>query len=308
MSNNKRYNTDYDLSDLALEGKESARGEFITVCPICQANKEAAEPGRIYDKRKLYIDPTMSVGHCFVCETVFLDKTGLSKLKMQKTWVNLSVDEPEFISVPYTRPDQKNVESLNYLINRCPQLYRDLDFNKMGFCCSNEKVVIKFILKGQNYYYQLRYVNPEKSNNGVKYYMPVTGDLGKPLYFAGGSYNSFAPTILVEGVFTALVEKLLLPQVNVVAVLGHYLTPFQTSMLKSLGNFGPIYVHMDETKLSETLMRSMRRDFKNLHVIANYSDKLDSEELIRYNKITPDDYRSYLMNEMSKANRVLRVF
>ena len=303
----REYITDYELVALLQQdagSRETSRGEFVTVCPVCKARKEQEEPGRCYDKRKLYIEPTMSCGFCFCCNTVFLDKSGLSKLKVKKEWTPLSIEGPEFISIPYNRPDMHDEKSHQYLIDRCPQLYSQYDLSSLGFYCVPDKVVIKFMLNGDNYYYQLRYLDPEKSNSGMKYYMPVTGSLGKPLYFAFGQYNPYQPTILVEGVFTALVEKMLLPNYNVVAVLGHYLTKFHLDMLTSLGVFSNLFIHMDTVDMSQALKRSIRQSFKQAKVIRNFSNTLDSEELIRLGKVTPEYYRDYLLQETNTKTKL----
>lgn len=308
----KTYVTDYDLSELIKSDRcfENSRGEFVVPCPICKARKDEETPGRDYGKlkkeRKLNIEPTLTCGFCFVCNSTFLTKDRLARLKMPTVDSPLVIEEPEFISIPYTRPDPHNEESHKYLIERCPQLYKDADLSAMGFYCSNEKIVIVFKLNGDSYYYQLRYVDPEKSNNGIKYYMPVTGASGKPLYFAGGTYNPYCPTILVEGVFTALVEKLLLPGFNVVAVLGHYLTDFQLNQLKSLGMFNQVWVHMDEVRMSWDLKKSVPYPLsRNFKVLPNYSETLDSEEIIRKGMLTPEAYRQYLLGFLVQPSRLV---
>ena len=112
---------------------------------------------------------------------------------------------------------------------------------------------------------------------------------------------------MVEGVFTALVEKLLLPDCNVVAVLGHYLTEFQAKWLASLGMFNQTWIHMDEPDMSWDLKKKLPKDFaRQFKVMPNFSSKYDSEEIIRMKILTVEKYREFLLDILNK-DRILKL-
>ena len=306
------YVTDYNLVDLIedQDAKLACNGEYMLVCPECKEEKENNDPKYSdvpYTKKKLYIDEGMSVGYCFRCCRVFLDKSGISRMKSNTSWSNIKIKESEMIYLPYNRIPPEDKESDDYLINRCPQLYRNIDLKLFGIIPTKRKLVIKFMMNKNNYYYQLRFLYPDEDNEGNRYYSPYTGDLGKPIYYALGKFNPSNPTILVEGVFTAISEKLLVgPDVNVVAILGHSLTKYQLNMLQSNGQFNTVYVHMDETKLSNDLAKKLRSTYPDVRVIPSLFNGLDTEEIIRLGKMTPLEYHNYLMDKMN-LNDVLRL-
>jgi len=308
----KNYITCYNLIDLIEDQSATlaCNGEYMLVCPECKDEKERTDPKYLdtpYVKKKLYIDEGMSVGYCFRCNGIFLDKSGISRMKSNRSWSKLTLHEGESIYLPYSRTPPLDEESNDYLINRCPQLYKDIDLKVFGIYPTSRKLVIKFLLRDFNYYYQLRFLYPDEDNEGNRYYSPYTGDLGKPIYYALGQFNPYLPTVLVEGVFTAISEKLVLgSSVNVVALLGHSITEFQINMLQSRGIFDKIYVHMDETGLSKSLARRLKGTFPRLQVIPSLFDGLDSEEIIRDGKLSKIEYREYLMDQMN-LNDVLRL-
>ena len=305
---------EYDLSDLIdlQDEKINSHGEYEITCPLCKDEKESFDEKYIdkeYTKRKLHIDPSMSVGYCHRCGTAFFDKSGISVMKHGSKWKNLRISEPEFICIPYKREPKLDESSSNYLLNRCPQLYSKIDLKEYGILPIYRKLVIKFDLNGEDFFYQLRYQYPDEDNEGNRYYTPVTGNLGKPLYFALGKFNPANPTIIVEGVFTAISEKLLAgPNINVIAILGHAITNFQMNMLNSLGQFGPLFIHMDETSLSIEILKTIKSYYPSARVIPtlNYKNEegklMDTEEIIRYGKMTPYEYHNYLLNKMNLNN------
>lgn len=308
---------DYDLSDLILEQSEKrdSKGEYLCTCPICKAEKDLEEKYEIsgYNKRKLYIDPSMSIGFCQRCKTTFIDKTGISRMKVNNSWKNIQIAEPQFISIPYNREPKFDESASKYLLSRCPSLYSKIDLNQFGIIPTYRKLIIKFDLNGSNFYYQIRYQFPDEDNDGQRYYSPVTGEYGKPLYFALGKFNPAYPTILVEGVFTAITEKLIIgKEVNVIAILGHYVTNFQLRMLQNIGLMNDLFIHMDETELSFNIKKDLRHKYPNAKVIPNLNFKnnenkiMDSEELIRYNAISAYEYHNYLIDKMDTEKLIIK--
>lgn len=285
------YNSDYELIDLVKAQNAKLTGEeYIVTCPICQLNK-----GQTYQKTKLYIHNSLQYGHCFVCNTTFLNhsKPNFKPILQKK----VQLDEFQWPTLAYIGQDNQDKAALGYLQQRCPQLYSDFDFHKYGFYCLPNKVIINFQKKQQKYFYQIRYIDLNQSN-GQRYYIPPVSE-GKPIYIALGQYDPFAPTMLVEGVFTALVEKLLLGKdFNVLAILGHSISKYQLFLLKQLGIMNKIYIHMDTMQYSNDVRKELRDNFRNASVIPNWSEKLDSEELIREGHITVEHYRDFLLNNL----------
>lgn len=202
----------------------------------------------------------MEVGHCFVCESVFLNKSAKSLL-IKQAEKSIKINTFSTTSLLYLGEDEFDPLTKKYLISRCPPLYSDFDFHQYGFYCLEDKAVIKFYKGNKEYFYQIRYVNPTK-HGGHRYFIPsVEEEQGKPLYVTLGEYDPFKPTLLVEGIFTALVEKLLLlDYCNVLAVLGHSVSEYQLSMLKDWGQMNPqIFVHMDTIDYSKKVVKELKK-------------------------------------------------
>ena len=97
----------------------------------------------------------MSVGHCFVCESVFLNKSGKRDMVFNLT-SKIEVKQPSvFPNIRFLGEDQHCPEAEKYLKDRCPQLYSDFDFHKYGFYTLGDKVIIKFLKDTKDYFYQI---------------------------------------------------------------------------------------------------------------------------------------------------------
>lgn len=282
----------YDLHDLAMlpTSKQIPSGEYVCICPECQSNK-----GYGYNKAKLYITSDFAVGHCFVCEGTFLGKKDSTIVKPLE---NLSMAAPTSSDVQYVGQSILSADGLAYLHNRCPALYANVDFPSIGIIPLAKKIIIRFLLGIKEYYYQIRYMFPDE-HDGNRYFSPPILDSGKPIYIASGNFDANKPTILVEGVFTALAEYLTLNgTANVLAMLGHTLSKFQISFLQSIGCYGQLFIHMDTTAYSADFAKKLKKHYPTAKIIPSYSDKYDSEEIIAKGILPVESYRKYLASSM----------
>ena len=286
------YLTGYDLYDLVMQqtSKQLPSGEYLCICPECQSLK-----GYNYNKAKLYITSDFTVGHCFVCENTFIAKKDSTIVRPLDA---LSIANPTGLEIKYEGAPTISQESLAYLRARCPALYNDVDFQELGFLPIAKKIIIRFLLGIKEYYYQIRYLHPEE-NGGNRYYSPPVLESGKPIYITGGKFDASKPTVLVEGVFTALTEWLLLKgNANVLAMLGHTLSKFQLAFLQSLGCYGQLFVHMDTTAYSADFLKKLKKSYPTANLIPSYSNSYDSEEIISKGILPVESYNRYLQSYM----------
>lgn len=295
------YLSGYDLREIANRpsSKLSPSGEYICICPHCQSIK-----GKDYSKAKLYIMKNFSTGYCFVCGNTFLGKKDSSIVMPLPT---INVETPANVDIQYHGNPVIAQESIDYLYNRCPALYSGVDFQQLGFVPTIRKIIIRFFLGLREYYYQIRYLHPDEDNQGRRYYSPPVLDSGKPVYIVGGKFDALKPTILVEGVFTALAEYLILKsEVNVLAMLGHTPSKFQTTFLQNLGCYQQLFVHMDTTAYSSDFLKKFSQSYPTARIIPSYSDKYDSEEIIAKGILSVESYENYLKAHM-KPQYVLSI-
>jgi hypothetical protein len=287
---------DYELKDLVKEQEVSLTGEhYVVVCPKC-AQRHLMEGQPNYKKRKLYITKKLDTSYCFVCNTVFLNKSDKDRKKneigklYEEHEVNLK-HNTEFSPIPYRFSSTKDEESIKYLLGRSKYYNIDELIND-GFYPEKDKVIINYLYHGNKYFYQIRYIHPK---DGRKYYIPPTDF--KPLYFAKGEFSTFKPTILVEGAFSSYCLKLVVPEYNVVAVQGKTITDKQIEMLQDVGGIlTPTFLFMDESEISFNVLKALKRNraFGRLRVIKNDFGK-DPEELSGYFN-SKDEYRKYILD------------
>lgn len=303
MEDGKIINTQFSLKKLAEGAKPNSSGEYAVVCPLCRKRHE--DEGVPYSKKKLYIAKDFGTSYCFVCHTVFMDKSRKAEEEEKKKALTVrdlekfvpSEKPPEFKEMAYEFETHPDAESKAYLTSRSP--YYSLDeMLKDGFRPDAGKIIINYMLGGRKFFYQVRYLHPR---DGRKYFLPPTDF--KPVYFAKGEFNPFRPTIITEGAFSSYCLKLAVPEYNVIAVQGSSMTSNQIRQLEDLGGImSPTYIFLDETDLSRSLMAKLRksRRFGKIAVLRN-SSGMDPEELSR--KYDKDEYRERVLREISRSGQ-----
>lgn len=259
--------------------------EFVCICPLCKLRHKSD-----YSNRKLYITRDYSVGHCFVCDNTF-QNINYNESKSVNNPDNfditldigsdgLSLPELDLSLLDILHSASSNPDSVNYLHNRNPYLNPD----KYDLRYTRNKLVIPFRYSNNIIYYQIRFLDP--TNPRMKYYTP--GNSIKPFYIASDHWDSDRPTILTEGVFSAIGVDCTGIDANVIALLGNTITDYQFNLLAYLG-YTDIYCYLDKYELSNKLAQTLKCNHNvNSRLIppVTYGSELDQEEEL--NRIGPD--------------------
>lgn len=288
--------TSYNLEELVKNDphvRMTYNGEYLVVCPECRMEK-----GEGYEKRKLQIDPTFTVGWCHRQGIAFVSSDNLSAMKNSKVTKLLSISNPEWISIPYNREVKEDEDAEKYLYSRSTY-YSNLNLISKGFLPVKNKIIVQFWINGENYFYQIRYTNPDRDNEGTRYYTPPTPH--KPFYLANGKdrkWDPFSYLFITEGVFSAFALSLVFPEHNVIAVLGSSITTFELDMLERFGVLNKVFISMDEARISRSIQERIRGKYKGSRIIPSI-DAMDPEEMLNY--LGKEEYRKYCESYMNPS-------
>lgn len=275
----KRTISTYRLMDLVDKdehgGEPGTKDDFIIVCPYCLSFR-----GK--ERRKLYITRDYSVGHCWCCDSVYVNprlltdkfKAPIFKDKTKSIEFE-SIDSVDMYS--YDNASEYSEKGIQYLSTRPDRFIKD-DFNRWG---------IRFTFNGAIYpiywnrdfepvYYQTRFYNPKDSH---KYFMPPIAN--KP--FAMIQKGITDTCIIVEGIYGGIAMARSNPELTVIAMLGKVLTDYHIWLFSQLDWINNYIVFLDETELSMNWLK----DFKNsglLYETLSYieSTGFDPDEFQRY--------------------------
>lgn len=258
-----------------IEGVKDSPNEYVRKCSYCMKNYN-------YQKPKLYIKKDLSVGHCFHCDSVFLNRqlqesevctevTRMIRFKGFNKKRDFSL--PEFDATYYFESKDEDKKCIEYLHNRNPKL----NYSDYGIKFRRGKVVIPFYLYGKVVYYQIRYLNPVGS---MKYFNPV---IPNKIPYILPTRPVGHKVVLVEGCFDAFAAEHLFPKdYAIIALLGKTVTEYQISLLRDF-RVDDFTIYLDKTELSRNLVSKLKEvdDFS----IAKYriigSDGTDPEEYLR---------------------------
>jgi hypothetical protein len=283
----------YDQAYINLiHSNKSAKTEFVCVCPLCRDRK-----GPQYSNRKLYITSDFSVGHCFVCDTAFvnLDNESPTDKPIQEEFdidTNFEVDGLTLPNIDLSlllklKPANESQDAIKYLYDRNPYIIPE----KYDLRYIKNKLIIPFKIEGKDIFYQIRYLIP--FNPKMKYYTPA---YIKPFYIASDHWDPYRPTILTEGVFSAIGVDCTGINANIVALIGNCITKYQMSLLRYLG-FNDLYCYLDKIELSKKLMSNIRDvhgiNAKFIPPVTSGSE-LDQEEELR--RIGPKRLQEHILN------------
>ena len=240
---------------------------------ICECKHCIETEGK--HKRKLYIKKDFSVGHCFICDSIFINETEEIPEELRFTPIqrfipfqNRSIDFPDIDCSYYLDSNEIDEVSAKYLKNRNPKL----DFNKYKLKCRHNRIVIPFYYKDELIYYQVRYINPI----GAKYFNPKTQH--KPLYLVPNQeFTDVA--ILAEGTFDIMaLDCMYGPEYTKIGLLGKTVTNSQLKFLKYY-DFKKFIISLDELELSMKLKLKLETEFGvECQVI---DTQIDPEEYVR---------------------------
>ncbi len=278
----------------------SSTKNYRVVCPRCL---ERNNNNRLdYTKRHLSISGDLSQGYCFRCDGVFKDKlSGLSgEVDTSYNVMDAKLIEHEINTKPFETaiPLEECEEGTNYIKDRNP--YYNITSNQFDLKCKSNKIFIPYKnLVGKVIYYQIRYLDPEKSPTKSKYYNPPVEH--KPIYIAPHStgeiyWNPTNPSILVEGALTAIALKITVgDDVNVIGAMGKVLTSHHLTWLFSLGSFNNLFVMMDSIELSIPVSELLTKNRILNQIIP--SEGQDAEECLVAQGL--DTYRAYVMSYLN---------
>ena len=237
----------YGVKDMnQVEPHVNNQGEYVIHCPFCK--KEG------HRKHKLYIKSDLSIGHCYVCDRVYINVTdevdvsyripsGISSWLPTDSGFKLIKLEHEYWSLDRFKYefDDYDERGYNYLVSRHPfmaELYKILDFK---FVDGN--IAMPFKYHGEIFYYQIRF----SGKSDIRYYFPPLPGGGKPPYIIEhGDNKNF---IVCEGVFDAIACLIMAPDYTPMAVLVSSISDYQIEFLRE---YVPdkIIVYMDDTEKS----------------------------------------------------------
>lgn len=267
----------YQVNDIeAAESNIKSNGEYIIHCPFCK------EEG--HKKHKLYIKSDLSVGHCFVCcrdyvnvpdedSEVFEFKVNvptISSFLGASNTVNLvRLSDPNWTLDMYKYEfDSYDETGVNYLLGRhqfMGELYKLLEFKFW-----NGNVVMPFKYRGEIFYYQIRFSNP---NSKIRYFFPPIS--AKPPYII--EVGNCKKIIICEGIYDAISLLFQAKDFTPVAVLGSSISDYQMSFIRE---YAPeeILVYMDDTEKSKKIADRVKSviDYCPVNIIK--SDGTDPEE------------------------------
>lgn len=235
--------------DLKLLVEKKATGQttshHIVECPGC------AEILKLV-RYKLYILKDFSVGYCHRCHSIFHNEesSAVETAEDKMTLINEDGETLERFKLEtidtsyYLGSSLESAEGIRYLADRYPEL--SVRYKEFGIRFRRNKVVIPFYYNDALIYYQIRYIKPVDDK---RYHSPPIS--AKPLYIIRrpGSRKY----MIVEGVFGAIAASFKYPDVNIIAVLGSYLTNYQLWWLESLGPTC-VYLYMDDKDNNETML------------------------------------------------------
>lgn len=279
---------------------------YRVVCPRClDRNRMKGEYN--YDHRNLSINKEFTFGFCFRCEGIYVDEMSGATSKVD-TEINsfrgssiYDFNIERINTEPYDKalPISLHTDAIKYITNR--NKYYNITTDQFKLRYKTNKIIIPYMdLSGTPFYYQFRYIDVTKSPTNSKYFNAVINN--KPIYIAPDSIGKPVwkvrnDTILVEGALTAIALKIVLgDSVNVVCIMGKVPTLYQITFLKWLGLVGNVYVMMDETSLSSTVVGELVTN--KIHAKIIPSDGRDAEEMLMSMGI--DNYREYLKLNMGK--------
>lgn len=279
---------------------------YRCVCPRCY-ERNISRGKKTYTHRNLSISKDFSYGRCFRCNGLFFDALLGASVELEE-----KINEKEMLSPNNFKISgvdmkiyndatslQQSEEGREYISHR--NKYYDCDLNQFSLRYKPNKIVIPYFNPdGESFFYQLRYIDLSKAPAGAKYFNPPIDN--KPLYIAPDKdkrphWKTENPLILVEGALTAIALKITVGDaINVVALLGKVPTYYQICFLKWLGLLGDIYVMMDESSLSEIVVRELKSNHIKSTIIPSYGE--DAEELL--NQLGLNQYREYLGSFLGK--------
>lgn len=242
--------------------------DYVCECPECVKEGKTGH--------YCWITKDFRVGHCFRCDTVFVNKEEqaselerTTRIKPFKPFKSNFIDYPEIDTTYYYESKPIDEVTEKYLLNRNPFI----DYNKFQLKCRYNRVVIPFYYGDALVYYQIRFIDP----TGPKYFNPVTSN--KPLYMVPGQEITDT-AVLSEGTFDVMaLDSLYGKEYTKIGLLGKFITDSQLKLLKKY-DFKHFLVYLDETELSIKLAQKVSSEFPNAKVNA-VKTELDPEEYLR---------------------------
>lgn len=241
---------------------------------ICECKYCVETDGR--HDRKLYIKRDYSVGHCFRCDSVYINKVESIKPEVERItpirqfipFKSKLLDFPNIDTSYYQESNEIDAVSREYLHTRNPKL----DYFKFKLKCRYNRIVIPFYYKDELIYYQIRFINPI----GAKYFNPITAH--KPVYLVPNQeFTDIA--ILAEGTFDVMaLDCMYGPEYTKIGLLGKTVTSSQLKFLK-YHSFKKLIISLDELELSMKLKSKLETE---LDVECQVIDtQMDPEEYVR---------------------------
>lgn len=280
----------YIRDEISLGNFKESQKDYITQCPYCRdaylLNKEYIES---YSKYKLYTLKDFSIGHCFRCDSIFINRTEN---------INTEIDYPDFSD----KIDEFSLVKLDDPIWKLNTFYKFEEFDELGYDYlinkrhkffdkltkilnirfSNHNPVIPFYFHNEFIYYQTKMAF---GNSRIPYFDPPISR--KPAYIIEHGNNK--KFVISEGTFDGIADLILYPDRTPFCLLGSSITDYQLWMLRS---YTPedILVYLDSTELSKKVAQRISKVITYADISIRYSKGIDPEEYLKYlistNKIT----------------------
>lgn len=250
---------------------------YTVHCPFCKAEG--------HRKHKLGVQEDLSYGHCFVCDRLFCNVTNE---------IDLSFKVPEFGNIGFRAPlqvvplqdpvwtleryeyecDDFDEKGYQYLLGRHKYM-ADL-WQPLGFKFLDGNVVMPFKYRGEVFYYQIRFSDPDAR---IRYYFPPVPPGKKPPYIIEHG-EGIRKMIICEGVYDAISLLIQAPSYIPVAVLGSSISDYQMDFIRE---YHPesILIFMDDSEKSKHIMSRLRSTIDYCPMRYIKSDGEDPEECMK---------------------------
>lgn len=256
-----------------VQQHQSSNGEYICHCPFCKAEG--------HRKHKLGINDEYTLGHCFVCERVFINLDNSLNFEIPE-YKPYGEDPSTWRVVPYEKIGEyfqfptESEDGLNYLVGRhgfLRELSKGLNFR----FTTNGDIVIPFVYHGNVIYYQKRYIKGSMAQK-IRYHLPPMPKGTKPPYIIEHGDNK--RFIICEGIFDAIALLIQAPDWTPVAVLGSSISDYQLGFIRE---YVPqeIVVYMDDSEKSRSVQRKIKSVIDYCPVTIIESDGTDPEEVLK---------------------------
>lgn len=296
---------DYYFYDLDKLDMHETKDGYNAVCPVCKKNHELGIDGFYldpnYSKRKLGINQSRSIAHCFRCDSVIVSlRNGDAVIRVPKIHFKNLIGADDFmidtlldVSEKYDQSKEITDPMRKLLEMRSPGIDPDA-LGMKSARWNRPNILTPFYLNGSLIYYQLRFLDKITP----KYFSPPIKN--KPIYIPRKDYTS--DIIICEGVYDAIALLKLYPDWTPVAILGSAITDYQCRLIRKYLIPDRIKIFMDDVKLSDkiklTLMDTPLAYYVvDIEVVTEH-DGEDPEEVLRGNgKIEIADIYESLIQE-----------